>query len=255
MANFLEDNEDLKFYLEKYIDWEPLVKLVEYDFKMNDGFENNAEATEFYTDVLNMVGELVANEIAPRAKAIEENPVKMVDGEVVGPPEFNAIFDQINEVGLHGLCLPRELGGMNAPLLVYMLAGEMFSRADVSVMTHHSFHGGMALAMLLFSVMEGSTEIDLETMTMKTTRFQKEIEEIVTGQTWGSMDITEPDAGSDMGALRTKAEQDEDGNWFVTGEKTFITSGHGKYHFVIARSEETKDPDDPFAGLAGLSFF
>ena len=255
MANFLEDNEDLKFYLEKYIDWEPLVKLVEYDFKMNDGFENNAEATEFYTDVLNMVGELVANEIAPRAKAIEENPVKMVDGEVVGSPEFNAIFDQINEVGLHGLCLPRELGGMNAPLLVYMLAGEMFSRADVSVMTHHSFHGGMALAMLLFSVMEGSTEIDLETMTMKKTRFHKEIEEIVTGQTWGSMDITEPDAGSDMGALRTKAEQDEDGNWFVTGEKTFITSGHGKYHFVIARSEETKDPEDPFAGLAGLSFF
>ena len=144
---------------------------------------------------------------------------------------------------------------MNAPLLVYMLAGEMFSRADVSVMTHHSFHGGMALAMLLFSVMEGSTEIDLETMTMKKTRFQKEIEEIVSGQAWGSMDITEPDAGSDMGALRTKAEQDEDGNWFVTGEKTFITSGHGKYHFVIARSEETKDPDDPFAGLAGLSFF
>ncbi|MBT6177383.1 MAG: hypothetical protein HOI23_09040 [Deltaproteobacteria bacterium] len=255
MANFLEDNEDLKFYLEKYIDWEPLVRLVEYDFKMNDGFESNEEATEFYNDVLNMVGELVANEIAPRAKAIEENPVKMVDGEVVGSPEFNAIFDQINEVGLHGLCLPRELGGMNAPLLVYMLAGEMFSRADVSVMTHHSLHGGMALAMLLFSVMEGSTEIDLETMTMKTTRFQKEIEEIITGQTWGAMDITEPDAGSDMAALRTKAEQDEDGNWFVTGEKTFITSGHGKYHFVIARSEETKDSDDPFAGLAGLSFF
>ena len=106
MANFLEDNEDLKFYLEKYIDWEPLVKLVEYDFKMNDGFESNEEAKEFYTDVLNMVGELVANEIAPRAKAIEENPVKLVDGEVVGSPEFDAIFDQINEVGLHGLCLP-----------------------------------------------------------------------------------------------------------------------------------------------------
>ena len=103
MANFLEDNEDLKFYLEKYIDWEPLVRLVEYDFKMNDGFESNEEATEFYNDVLNMVGELVANEIAPRAKATEENPVKMVDGEVVGSPEFNAIFDQINEVGLHGL--------------------------------------------------------------------------------------------------------------------------------------------------------
>lgn len=255
MANFFADNEDLKFYVEQYIDWEPLVRLVEYDFKMKDGFANNAEALEFYQDMLNMVGELVANEIAPRAQAIEHNPVKMVDGEVVSSPELDAIFDQLKEVGLHGLCIPRELGGMNAPLLAYMLTGEMFARADVSVMTHHSFHGGMALAMLLFSVMEGSTEIDLDTMTMSRTRFQKEIEEIVSGEAWGAMDITEPDAGSDMASLRSKAEQDENGNWFVTGEKTFITSGHGKYHFVIARSEETKDPSDPFSGLAGLSFY
>jgi alkylation response protein AidB-like acyl-CoA dehydrogenase len=69
------------------------------------------------------------------------------------------------------------------------------------------------------------------------------------------MDITEPNAGSDMAALRTKAEQDENGNWFITGQKIFITSGHGKYHFVIARTEEAKNPNDPFAGLQGLSMF
>jgi hypothetical protein len=71
----------------------------------------------------------------------------------------------------------------------------------------------------------------------------------------GRMDITEPDAGSDMAALRDRREQDEHGNWFVTGQKIFITSGHGKYHFVIARTEKPKAGDDPFAGLGGLSMF
>ncbi|MGB8222340.1 MAG: acyl-CoA dehydrogenase family protein [Polyangiales bacterium] len=68
------------------------------------------------------------------------------------------------------------------------------------------------------------------------------------------MDITEPDAGSDMAALRAVGEQDADGNWYVTGEKIFITSGHGKYHFVIARTEDA-DPDDEMGGLNGLSMF
>ena len=69
------------------------------------------------------------------------------------------------------------------------------------------------------------------------------------------MDITEPDAGSDMAALRALAEQDSDGNWFLTGQKIFLTSGHGKYHLVIARSEPVSGTDDPMAGLEGLSMF
>jgi alkylation response protein AidB-like acyl-CoA dehydrogenase len=68
------------------------------------------------------------------------------------------------------------------------------------------------------------------------------------------MDITEPDAGSDMARLRAFGEQDAAGNWFVTGQKIFITSGHGKYHFVIARTEKL-DPEDPMSGLNGLSMF
>jgi hypothetical protein len=69
------------------------------------------------------------------------------------------------------------------------------------------------------------------------------------------MDITEPDAGSDMAKLRCVGKQDDAGNWTVSGQKIFITSGHGKYHFVIARTEKNESPDDAFAGLGGLSFF
>jgi alkylation response protein AidB-like acyl-CoA dehydrogenase len=81
------------------------------------------------------------------------------------------------------------------------------------------------------------------------------MEEIASGAAWGCMDITEPNAGSDMGALRTRADLDENGQWRITGQKIFITSGHGKYHFVIARTEDAKDPSDPFSGLGGLSMF
>jgi hypothetical protein len=80
------------------------------------------------------------------------------------------------------------------------------------------------------------------------------VDEILAGEAWGCMDITEPGAGSDMAALRCKGRLDEDGAWRVSGEKIFITSGHAKYHFVVARTEQT-DEDDAFAGLKGLSMF
>ncbi len=254
MANFFKDNEDLQFYFDKGIDWDPLVKITEYDYAAADGHKNAAEAVEFYRDIAEMVGEFVAEEIAPHGAQIDREGVEFKDGEVVFPERLRSIFKKIGELDLHGMCLPRELGGMNAPMLLYYINSEMFARADVSVMAHHGFHGGIAMAMLMFSVHEGSTEFDPEKMEIVKTRFESEIQEITSGKAWGCMDITEPDAGSDMGALRAKGEQDEDGNWFVTGEKIFITSGHGKYHFVIARTEEVEG-DDPFAGLAGLSFF
>ncbi|MGB5283821.1 MAG: acyl-CoA dehydrogenase family protein, partial [Polyangiales bacterium] len=116
------------------------------------------------------------------------------------------------------------------------------------------FHAGLAMAAIVFSALEGSSDIDPVTGRINETRWRKMIEEIVAGEAWGCMDITEPDAGSDMGALRAVGEQDENGNWFVTGEKIFITSGHGKYHFVIARTEDI-DPEDRMSGLNGLSMF
>ncbi len=108
--------------------------------------------------------------------------------------------------------------------------------------------------MLVFSIVEQSTEFDLDNVCIKHTRFGEYIAEIAAGEAWGSMDITEPGAGSDMAALTTRGEQDDDGNWYLTGQKIFITSGHAKYHFVVARTEESK-AEDAFSGLQGLSMF
>jgi alkylation response protein AidB-like acyl-CoA dehydrogenase len=253
--NFFNDNDDLRFYVEKGVGWEPLIRITEADFRAAGGPQSVAEAVEFYKETLGMIGSFVADEIAPHTAELDREAVKFVAGEVIFPPRLQGIFHQVKALGLHGLCVPRELGGMNAPAIVYYLASEVFARGDVSVMAHHGFHGGIALALLLFSVREGTTRIDPETGAILETRWRAYIDEIARGDAWGCMDITEPDAGSDMAALRARGEQDEHGNWYVTGQKIFITSGHGKYHFVIARTEPTKDPGDPFAGLGGLSMF
>jgi alkylation response protein AidB-like acyl-CoA dehydrogenase len=254
MANYFTDNDDLLYYLDRGIDWGPVFEATERGLADEGAPKSASEAAALWRDMAEMVGGFVADEIAPHAAAIDRQGVRLDNGEAVLPPEMNAIFKRIRELDLHWMCVPRELGGMNSPLLLYFVNTELFARAEVSVMAHHGFHGGMALAMLMFSIREGSTEFDGARVTK--TRFGEFLQEIGRGDAWGTMCITEPDAGSDMAALRTVGEQDEHGNWFVTGQKIFITSGHGKYHFVIARTEKaSSSEEDPFAGLGGLSFF
>ncbi|MEQ8279274.1 MAG: acyl-CoA dehydrogenase family protein [Deltaproteobacteria bacterium] len=254
MASFYTDNDDLKFYVEKGIDWAPIVELTEFFHRSPDGFDKAEDAVEMYRDILALVGDFSAEEIASRAAQIDREGMEMKDGEVVFCGPLQEIFDQLKALELHGLTIPRELGGQNCPLTVFYLASELLARGDISVMTHNSFHGAMAMAMLVYSLQEGSTKFDLERGVIAETRFADAIEEIRSGQAWGAMDITEPNAGSDMARLSCVAKE-EDGQWFLTGSKIFITSGHGKYHFVIARTEDAKDPDDPMAGLKGLSMF
>ncbi len=257
MANYLKDNEDLQFYLDRGIDWAPLVELTEYMFMSPGGFNNTSEATEFYRDILELIGSFSAEEIGPHTGQLDREGVQFKDGEAIFPERLEGIFEQLKAMELHGMCLPRELGGQNCPLTIFYLANELLARSDISVMTHHSFHGAIAMAMLAYSMREGSTKFKVENgeASICETRFAAEIEEIRQGLAWGAMDITEPNAGSDMARLATVAEQDDDGRWLLTGQKIFITSGHGKWHFVIARSEKADDPDDPFAGLKGLSMF
>jgi alkylation response protein AidB-like acyl-CoA dehydrogenase len=255
MASFFSDNADLQFYFDKGVDWDALVRLTEANLKAPGSHATVKDAVEFYREIANMVGEFAAENIAPYAAQIDSEGVRYENGEAIFPERLQGIFDQIKELELHGMCLPRDLGGMWAPLLVNWMCAEMIARGDVSVMAHHGFHGGIALAMLIFSLEEGSTEWDPKKLTLTKTRWEKEIKEIARGDAWGSMDITEPDAGSDMAKLKGTAVQDPNGNWFVTGQKIFITSGHGKYHFVIARTEKVENPDDPMSGLKGLSMF
>jgi 3-(methylthio)propanoyl-CoA dehydrogenase len=254
MANFLKDNDDLRYYLDRGVDWDALVSVSEPRFGPG-GFADPDEAKQFYRDSLELVGEIAAEQVAPFALEIDREAVHLENGEVVFPPRLQGVFDKFRELELYGLTLPRELGGQNAPMLTYFVGSELLARADVSVMAHYGFHGGAAMAMLLFSIKEGSTHFDPDSGEIAQTRFAEQIDEIRRGLANGCMDITEPNAGSDMARLEARAEQAADGSWSVSGQKIFITSGHGKYHLVIARSEQASDADDPLAGLGGLSMF
>ncbi|MCA9520257.1 MAG: acyl-CoA dehydrogenase family protein [Myxococcales bacterium] len=249
MANFFLDNDDLRFQFEHAFDWSEIVRLTELDFEAPEGFRSEQEATEFYRDVLENVGEYVANEIAPKAQIFDERGCSFADGEVSFCDELDRIFKELGEMGLYGLTVPRELGGLNAPLSVYMALNEMVARADVSVMTHFGFHGGMAMAFLAFAAKEGSVETDGKSFGK--TRFDREVREIVEGKAFGAMVLTEPDAGSDLAILRTRGVE-RDGRWYLTGEKIFITSGHAPYHFVLAKTEADKEG---LEGLQSLSLF
>ena len=253
MPSYFDDNADLLFTVDHLIPWDEIVPLVEPRLGPGEAHESVQDAVAFYRETLALVGEFVAEQVAPVVPRLDRQPPRIQDGEVVHPPEFTALFDQIRDLGLHGMCIPRGLGGMGCPMMLYFLTAELFARADVSVLAHFGFHQGIALALLFHALQDPTAEVDLATGEFRRLRFREAIEEMARGEAWGSMDITEANAGSDMAALRCRAEQDEAGRWFVTGEKIFITSGHGKYHVVIARSEPRDVPET--AGLRGLSLF
>lgn len=243
-SNYFLDNDDLLFQFKHGLEWEELVRLTELDPNSPDAPKNVEEAKAFYLEVLEATGEFVAKEIAPRTAKIDETGAKLKDGEVVLPDEMNEVMEGIKALGLYGLNVPRELGGSNCPLALYFIVMDVMSRADVSVMSHYGFHGGIAMSMLLYSIKEGSAKFENGKLT---TRWDAAIREIVEGNAFGCMVLTEPGAGSDLGAIRTRAEL-RDGKWVINGEKIFITSGHGQYQFVLAKTEDDKGQ----AGLEGL---
>ncbi|MFO0751308.1 MAG: acyl-CoA dehydrogenase family protein [Myxococcota bacterium] len=256
MSNFFTDNEDLRFYVEHAIPWAD----IHAASQRGPSATPLAESVATWRDLLEAIGDFVGNEVAPQVPAIDRDGVRLVDGEVVHPPRLERVCRQMNELGLHKLSVPAELGGLDAPFIVYLMACEMFSRADPAVMTHFGFHGGIAMALLSFSIREGSTRFDPTTGLITETRFRSAIDEIIEGRAWGSMDITEPDCGSDMAAMRTRAVKGPDGIWRVSGQKIFITSGHGKYHVVIAKSGRdpslpTSKKSDEMSGLDELGLF
>jgi 3-(methylthio)propanoyl-CoA dehydrogenase len=244
--NYFTDNEDLIWHLKNSVDWERIVGLTEANFTLKDGPENLEEAKELYMDIMEEVGRFVAKEIAPRAEKLDAKSPRLVDGEVKVSEEMQEIFEGLKEMGLFGLSVPRELGGMNCPLVLYFTLGEVMARADCGTMTHFSFFGGIAMALLVYAAREGHLKI--ENGQFVSTRFQDEIEEIVSGEAWGAMVLTEPDAGSDLAKIRTTGKKDENGLWRLTGEKIFITSGHAQHQVVLARTKDDKS-------LKGLSIF
>jgi len=245
--NFYSDNDDLRFYIEKAVDWDMLFDLVEHGTPADDRPASVRDARDNYEDILKEIGKYVARSIDPYVRQMESEHLSLVDGEVVVSPTFAKIFKGLKKLDVYGLPIPRELGGLNAPATVYLAASEMIARADTSLMTHFGFHAGIALSLLTYAMRDPRTKWANGRPTE--TPYDDVIREICAGNAWGCMVLTEPGAGSDLAQIRTRAVEQPDGTYILNGEKIFITSGHGQYQLVLARTEDPVQSP----GLKGLS--
>jgi 3-(methylthio)propanoyl-CoA dehydrogenase len=239
VANYFLDNEDIQF-LFKHIDLGELARIQEDDFvhAADDpsGYapQNAADAVDNYRRVLEIIGEIAAEVVAPNAEQVDrEGNTHNDDGTVTLHPLVQENLNRLSQADMMGFTLPRKYGGLNCPNLVYAIANEIISRADTSLMNMFGLQG-IAETINAFA----NDEIKDESLP----RFAR-------GEVTGAMVLTEPDAGSDLQAVRLRAFQDEQGNWYLNGVKRFITNGCGEILLVLARSE----PD--IADGRGLSLY
>ena len=237
MNNFFTDTPDFKFHLKDPI-VQKIVKLKEQDFKESEEFDfaplNHDDAIDSYEKILDIVGDICANTIATNAESVDLEGPHIENNEVIYAKGTTADYKALYDAGLIGLSLPRRYGGLNFPLLPYVMAAEMVARADA----------GFANIWGLQDCAETIYEFGSEEQREKyLPRFNRD------GAT-AAMVLTEPDAGSDLQAVKLKAVFNEEKNtWILNGVKRFITNGDADISLVLARSEEgTSD-------ARGLSMF
>ena len=225
MSNFYTDNPDLMFTLEN-LEMEELVALREENYKQAEKFdyapENFEDAKDNYKRVLTVIGEVTGERIAPRSRQVDEEGPTLKDGVVKYHPLTDKNLQDLKDAGVMGVMLPRQYGGLNFPTTIYTMMTEMVARADASL---QNLIGLQDIAETICEF--GSEE-----------QRQKYLPRFASGEADGSMDLTEPDSGSDLQSVRLKATQGPDGKWYLNGMKRFITNGCAQIHLVLARSQE-----------------
>jgi alkylation response protein AidB-like acyl-CoA dehydrogenase len=235
--NFFHDNSDLEFRLAQ-INLREALEFKETGYtqaaKYPGAPRNYADAKDNYGIILGVMGEICGERVAPRAAEADEEGAHFDDGVVTyAAPTLDAI-QAFKEAGLFGAMLPREYGGLNLPESIYSMLVEIVARAESGLMT---VYGLQEIASMI------DEYGDEETKARVLPKFSR-------GEVSGAMVLTEADAGSDLGAVATKATLDEaTGKWHLNGVKRFITNGLADISVVLARSEEGS------SDARGLSMF
>lgn len=228
MANYYTDHPEIEFHLNHPF-MKRVVDLKERNYVEKDQFEdapvNYEDAIENYKRLLDITGDVAANIIEPNSEDVDLEGPHLENGRMIYASKTFENLDATRKAGLWGLSMPRRYGGLNLPNAIFSMASEIIAAADAG------FQNIWSLQSCIDTLYEfGSEE-----------QRQKYIPRICAGETM-SMDLTEPDAGSDLQRVMLKATQDEDGTWRLNGVKRFITNGDSDIHLVLARSEEgTKD--------------
>lgn len=224
MANFYNDNKDLKHHLHHPL-MQKIVALKERNYTDCEKFDyaplNFEDAMDSYEKVLEIAGEIAGEIVAPNAESVDHEGPHLVDGHVEYAEGTKQNLDALVKAGLMGISLPRRYNGLNFSLVPYIMAADMVSRADAS------FVNIWGLQDCAETIYEFASE----------DQRQRFLPRVCAGETM-AMDLTEPDAGSDLQAVMLKATEAEDGTWRLNGVKRFITNGDGQIGLVLARSEE-----------------
>jgi len=225
MANFYTDNKDLKFHLEHPL-MKKIVALKERDYKDKDNYDyapvDFEDTMDSYDKVLEIVGDICGEIIGPNAEGVDQEGPKVVNGRVQYAKGTKENHEALTNAGLVGISLPRKYGGLNFSITPYVMSCELVSRADAGF---GNIWGLQDCAETLHEF--ANDEIKDEFLP----KFQY-------GAT-AAMDLTEPDAGSDLQAVMLKAHYDEkQGTWLLNGVKRFITNGDALVSLVLARSEQ-----------------
>ena len=234
--NYYSNNPALKFQLAHPL-MQKIVTLKEQNFAEKDKYDYAArdfeDAIDNYERVLEIIGEICADIIAPNAESVDHEGPRVENNRVIYARGTQENHEALAQAGLYGMALPRQYGGLNFSMIPYIMGGEMVSRADA----------GFANIWGLQDCAETIAEFADEDIKAEF------LPRVCEGQTC-SMDLTEPDAGSDLQAVQLKATYSEaDGVWYLNGVKRFITNGDAQIKLVLARSEEgTSDG-------RGLSYF
>jgi len=235
--NFYKDTPDFRFHLEHPI-VQKIVKLKESNFSESEKYDyaplNFDDAIDSYEKVLDIVGDICMDTIAPNAESVDLEGPHIENNEVVYAKGTIENYKALHEAGLIGISLPRKYGGLNFPLLPYVMAGEMIARSDAG------FANIWGLQDCAETIHEFGSE---EQKDRFLPRFNRD------GVT-AAMVLTEPDAGSDLQSVKLRATFDKKENkWKLNGVKRFITNGDADISLVLARSEENT------ADARGLSMF
>src|SRR5512133_1058169 len=229
MANFYTDNKDLKFHLTHPL-MEKIVRLKERNFeeqkKYNYAPMDYEDAQDSFDKVLEVVGEICGDIVSPNAEGIDAEGPSVVDGHVVYASGTEINIDALRKAGLMGMSLPRKYDGLNFPIVPYIMAADIVSRADAGFVN-------------IWGLQDCAETINEFASDEQKAKY---LPRVCAGETM-AMDLTEPDAGSDLQAVQLKATWDEKkGTWLLNGVKRFITNGDGDISLVLARSEAgTKD--------------
>ncbi len=225
MANFFEDNKDLLFHLE-HADIDEIITIKEDNFKEAETFDyaprNVKEARRNYIEILRVAGQIMGDVVAPNAESVDEEGCGFDKGKVEYARGTKENLKAILGADLGGMTISRRYGGLNLPTTVSTMVIEMVSRADASLMN-------------IVGLQDiGETIYEFSSEEIK----QKYLPMFTSGKVTGAMILTEPDAGSDLQAVQTRAILDEKtGKWYLHGVKRFITNGCADISLVLARSE------------------